>query len=103
MKTKEIEMEKAQPSKELQPKLDETNNSNSSSEKLIYEPIEDTPFAVVKMQDGHAVILGSYVLSIHNDKKEAIETAKAVNWMRIMQVISIAVDAHIKEQKGGKE
>jgi len=103
MKEVSEEMEVLQPSKKLKQELNDTNNTNSSSEKLIYEPIEDTRFAVVEMQKGHAVILGSYVLSIHNEKEEAIETAKAVNWMRIMQVISIVVDAHIKEQKGGQQ
>ena len=38
---------------------------------------------------------------MHEEKEEAIETAKDINWMRIMQVISVTVDAHIKEQKGG--
>lgn len=103
MKKVSVEMEVSQPSNELRQELNDTNNSSSNSEKLIYEPIEDTPFAVVELQKGHAVILGSYVLSIHNEKKEAIETAKDINWMRIMQVISIVVDAHIKEQKGGQQ
>lgn len=90
-------------SKKLESIAKEADNKNLNSEKLIYEPIEDTPFAVVEVQNGHAVILGSYMLSVHNEKKEAIETAKAINWMRIMQVISVVVDAHIKEQKGGQQ
>ena len=73
------------------------NNVNSN---LTYNPIENTPFAVVKQENEYWIILGSYVIEKgYTNEKEAIESAKAFSWNRVMQMISSMMHALNKQNE----
>ena len=78
-------------SKKLESIAKETDNKNSN---LTYNPIDNTPFAVVKQGNEYWIILGSYVIEKgYNNEAEAIESAKAFSWNRVMQMISSMMHA----------
>ena len=75
----------------------ETNNVNSN---LTYNPIDNTPFAVVKQGNEYWIILGSYVIEKgYTNEKEAIESAKDFSWNRVMQMISSMMHALNKQNE----
>ena len=67
---------------------------------LTYNPIDNTPFAVVKQENEYWIILGSYVIEKgHTNEKEAIESAKDFSWNRVMQMISSMMHALNKQNE----
>ena len=76
------------------------NEADNKGLNLVYNPIENTPFAVVKQENEYWIILGSYVIEKgYPTEEEAIESAKEFSWNRVMQMISSMMHALEKQNE----
>lgn len=82
---------------------DETNNNNSSRQLIQKEPIAETPFTAVRVDETWYLMLGKYRLEPEgfNSMEHVIEKAHDTSWHRIMQIIQIMIDEnkHIEAEK----
>lgn len=73
------------------------NYSNENKEQLTEtEPIEGTPFTLVKFNDLWHVCIGHYRLTEGMTKLDAYEDSKREDWIRVMQVMGIMIENYNK-------
>lgn len=67
---------------------EDTNSLSFSSENQEFEPIENTPFGVLRIGKDWFVTLGNNKLSVAlKSKEEALKDAERNDWLRICQVM----------------
>ena len=74
----------------------ETNNKDYSEETLREQwDVEETPFTIVRNEAEYMVVMGKFRISdTFKTKKEAVEYAKDKSWERILQVMSVMIEAY---------
>jgi hypothetical protein len=82
---------------------DEANKNNSNSQLTETTLLENTPFAIVKIEDSYFVACGKYRLTgLMDNLEDAQEYAYRIDWNNITAVIGIIVQAEIDQALGNK-
>jgi len=87
--------------------LEHQTQKNNSEEMFTVQPVEGTPFSIVKKRgdrddetdDQYFVVIGNHRLNPEpfDDQEDAFLWAEKITWEKIMQVISIVADSIEKQ------
>jgi len=86
-------------------KQEELTNKDSSNEQLVKrEPIKDSPFVVISIEDKkHFGVMGEYRVTEEMESKEKVEKElKKITWNRMIQVIMILDEIKSKDEDFNK-
>lgn len=79
---------------------DQTSKQDWNYKEELLTYVEETPFAIVKQEEGYFVIMGKYRMSEAIQKREeAYKNAKSITWMRILQVIGATIENYKQEKQ----
>lgn len=72
----------------------ESEQKQINKNETVIEKLDDTPFTLVKQVDGWVVTIGRYALTDKFEtKQQAKKEAEKITWKRIMQFVSIFIEA----------
>lgn len=75
------------------PKNAEALGNTHYSENTEMEPVEQTPFHIVRTEADWFVVIGKYRVSDrHDTKEEALKDAKTIDWNKIITVMTVILE-----------
>lgn len=67
---------------------EDTSNTTDNKELITYKDVENTPFTIIKNENGHMGVIGEFRLTeYYKTEKECIEEVTKINWNRLIQVM----------------
>lgn len=67
----------------------EKSEEKSDKQNYSYEPVDNSPFKIVKDEKGYFAVMGKYRISEVYEKKEDVEKNLVLNWSNIINLMLI--------------
>lgn len=77
----------------------QANSTDYSNELINREPIEGTPFQLIKLENGFFLTMGNYrITEIYNTKEETLEliNTQKLNWYTLLTIINTMIEYNKK-------
>lgn len=83
-----------------QTNAEEAGKQNSSNKLIDREPLEGTPFTIIKDEEGWMLVMGKYALTTKKETREELTTyIQEEMWNTIVKITVIIIETILTENK----